>query len=1826
MLQLLVHQRPLQRLQIPKINELTTSTAASPGELKTGNSGAEPAEMVKGLGDGGTGGDQVAKNEKTAELLHEATQLLKTLRIPPSTPQLKVMQIGGLDHTEANRVLIDSGATHGLRPARDHDEWLKSTRTTVQLANGSTEAFRLKPGTKILLGHPEEAATWIVPMGGLTDLDFTRSGNQCQLRDDEGRQIDVQVIHGCPMISLADGQMILQWLEAHQVHQQRKLAMVRTLMNDESQVDQSKLDLEMALTLKLRQHFPDLPDEVMMRVVPYLEMVKAESFQSRLPWNRHKRRRLKKAKHVVIHLFSGPDQTYWDRRCASETTEVLCVDTTCSTPANLLDKNVYAYLVALWASGRVRSILGGPPCRTLTALRYQGDDGPGVLRTDEYPYGLPSLPPADTELVLNDSTLMFRFWSLLIMAEEFRPDDMPVTQFFMEQPEDPARYRSQQDVEQHKYFSIFRTREWQQLALAFNLQQYHFDQFPMGHPKRKPTCLATNVTEMQQLDNVRGAPPNEAELTNQFRSLPMGQRFETSSSWSAWAPGLKDAIAMTVSQRVQWLERELHVQRPPALRTLSSAALESWKLHYQHDHMPARRDCQHCVKTQARGRPHRRIQHPEAFTLAVDLSGRLSSGINQQRKQCRYLMVGVYTFPVTKSGKPLVEIDGMEPQDQPLPDLEEFTGENESAEEGDPLDEQDIDEAQGDGEDGGHLAQQSAIGSLEVWNRLVEQSQDVAVRNVTLVEVVEGRTAQHVLPALARMYSRLRQLGLPVVRLHTDRAREFTALPLRRWAQHRDIVLTMTSGDNYKANGRCEAEIGMVKRAVRTVLSSGGHNINWWPLIAVHVGERRFRAQLRSLGYPVGDLLKFGTRAYALRKWWHHQYEAWRDVREEVVVLGPDACSTLTTTNYFVQAIESGRYFFTDDVITPDYAAVDNGAPHDAQAGQPALAVHAPQPNLEGQAEIYLPERDEVSHPAGLGICPSRRLRQKTAPSLLNRLSMAPIEGEDNNIWEVDHNIWEFENLRRVDTPSWDKDTDDSSWTLETRSSPQAVLEEDSFGEEEGVPNNWCGGSSPVTPFQNQECFLRQMQHTLCQLVEEEMMQIDGTAEEQAWCLPIVTEVLVRKAAVEEELHQIKDHQSMVNDMAMNKEFLVTKTISNKEVWDNLQDWEASVRAEFEQLVNQKKAVQQMPRSQLQSLAQKRGLPIELLPGKMVHTRKANSGAYRSRAVVCGNYQEVSTEERYAGGADGCQIRAMIRTAALKEWCLAGTDIRVAFLNAPKRDATKITAMEVPTIFKRLGLAGPEDIWLIEKALYGLVSSPRDWCVHRDEVVPSLRWTRTVGGTEMKGQFVHSKDENLWRLIEVNSQTGDEHWVGLMSVYVDDIMIAANREVAQAAIGSIEKTWAISEVEWASEKPLRYCGFEVLADEGGDGFHVSQHMYEQELMTRWGITESLAFPAFKVTESDEEVENDINPNDVRTAQMLTGALLWVSTRTRPDLAFGVSAMSRLVTRNPAKAIEIGYVLLRYVKGNPGGTHYPRTVPGGDWGRRNQLKAKRHPKMLEVFSDISYGANADHRSIQGLVVFYAGVAIAWQCGAQPFVAHSTAEAELIAYCESLVVGKATEALLCAIWGEDINSNTFDRVIYGDNAAAIGLAHGVTTSSWRTRHLRIRASVLKEALSDTNVNPGGRWKLLHLKGTELVADGCTKPLLGQAFFRFIEDLGMRRPAFDGPSSTTESSSAGNNTALRALVLGGVLLSTAEGKSEDEVDEDFTPIWVAGAVLMTLGAIYAGQLLHSASKFCIKRLCACGKAPSIGQGQGVKKLQPLSLLRRRTSQWSLMRRQRL
>eukprot|EP00435_Cladocopium_sp_Y103_P014558 s4138_g3.t1 len=182
----------------PKINEMamTATTTATTPEMTGG--GSDSADIGKPGGDVSDGGQK----DRINEVLEEATQLIRTMRLQPSYPKMKVMQLEGLDQATSDFVLLDSGAKHGLRPARDLGEWESVIPTNVQLASGSTDEFRIKQGTKILLGHPTTSTARILLMGALNDLDFTLEwkGGQCRLYDVEGREIPVVLQNGCPML------------------------------------------------------------------------------------------------------------------------------------------------------------------------------------------------------------------------------------------------------------------------------------------------------------------------------------------------------------------------------------------------------------------------------------------------------------------------------------------------------------------------------------------------------------------------------------------------------------------------------------------------------------------------------------------------------------------------------------------------------------------------------------------------------------------------------------------------------------------------------------------------------------------------------------------------------------------------------------------------------------------------------------------------------------------------------------------------------------------------------------------------------------------------------------------------------------------------------------------------------------------------------------------------------------------------------------------------------------------------------------------------------------------------------------------------------------------------------------------------------------------------------------------------------------------------------------------------------------------------------------------------------------------------------------------
>ena len=125
-------------------------------------------------------------------------------------------------------------------------------------------------------------------------------------------------------------------------------------------------------------------------------------------------------------------------------------------------------------------------------------------------------------------------------------------------------------------------------------------------------------------------------------------------------------------------------------------------------------------------------------------------------------------------------------------------------------------------------------------------------------------------------------------------------------------------------------------------------------------------------------------------------------------------------------------------------------------------------------------------------------------------------------------------------------------------------------------------------------------------------------------------------------------------------------------------------------------------------------------------------------------------------------------------------------------------------------------------------------------------------------------------------------WVSLI-VYVDDVLCTGPRDVVDGALGRLRSEWTCSELEWVnSEKWLKFCGLQLRWR--GEELLLGQPDFARELLDRHGPVTGRQVPLPKI-DTTCEVEENINPNDVKKCQQLLGELLWLSGRTRPDLAY-----------------------------------------------------------------------------------------------------------------------------------------------------------------------------------------------------------------------------------------------------------------------------------------------------------------------------------------------------
>ena len=564
--------------------------------------------------------------------------------------------------------------------------------------------------------------------------------------------------------------------------------------------------------------------------------------------------------------------------------------------------------------------------------------------------------------------------------------------------------------------------------------------------------------------------------------------------------------------------------------------------------------------------------------------------------------------------------------------------------------------------------------------------------------------------------------------------------------------------------------------------------------------------------------------------------------------------------------------------------------------------------------------------------------------------------------------------------------------------------------------------------------------------------------------------------------------------------------------------------------------------------AQEKGERAELIPGMGVFTRKAGDGRRRARIVCCGNYMEPRAgDEVYATGADSTQLRAILRVAALHQWECLSLDVKSAFLLAPKAQGETVI-VKPPRILEEAGLAKPGEHWLVTSAMYGLVTSPKDWSSFRDAELKKMEGSceKWDGGKQLFS-FRPMEDPNLRAIQEfVTAPDGARQWgeiLGHMIVYVDDVLMVGPRKVTDEASATIRRCWSTSAPEYAAMdgSSMRFLGIEIRRLSDGSYF-LHQECYAREVLERHPGDGSSQF--IKTPDEKEEEEAPSLPM-VREAQKVTGELLWLSGKTRPDLSWAVMKMAQNAVKKPRWTLTMGEAVLAYLRSSMNyGLHYTYQVPH-DSDPDLMRRVPRRAGTLEVLVDASFSPGDSH-SISGTVVLLAGCPIQWESKKQSLMALSTAESELTAILEGLQAGRSARALINLIMP------VVDLELYNDNRAAVVLASG-SGGGWRTRHLRIRASCLSEALKTGEVS------LSHRTGTSLWADGLTKPLPAHHLARFCRGVWLGSPTLGADEvhtkETTLLHSPANAKVLKSISLlatGLAMVPTAAASETCEIRE--------------------------------------------------------------------------
>jgi hypothetical protein len=458
---------------------------------------------------------------------------------------------------------------------------------------------------------------------------------------------------------------------------------------------------------------------------------------------------------------------------------------------------------------------------------------------------------------------------------------------------------------------------------------------------------------------------------------------------------------------------------------------------------------------------------------------------------------------------------------------------------------------------------------------------------------------------------------------------------------------------------------------------------------------------------------------------------------------------------------------------------------------------------------------------------------------------------------------------------------------------------------------------------------------------------------------------------------------------------------------------------------------------------------------------------YKARLVIDGRYQQkgIDFDETFANTAGKATIRLFMALCAVNGLQMAQLDVSTAFLYA---DVDKEIYMHQPLGFDD----GSGRVLKLRRGLYGLKQAPRLWHEKLDSVLRKLGF----------------KPSELDPVLFYAVVDGQVVW---LLAFVDDILLAAkDQEILDRMKARLMSEFKMTDMGL----PQRYVGLEIQRDMSTGELWLHQETAIHDLGQRWGITDDPPIaqplrPGFKVLHPWETVDggednSDLLPEKVRpdppllpaeakNFRQMVGSLNYLAHSTRPDVAYAVSQLSRVMMHPRGRHLAAARQCIAYL------------LCTARWGLH--FSASAGPQ-LECYVDANHGGSPDHKSMTGIILLVAGGPVWWTARKQDRITTSTCDSE------SLAIQTATQnvEMLRDLLDELGHPQAGPTPVLNDNSAAVGLAVDARAHK-KSVQLTRQMAYVRERVERGLIRP------LHVSTTDQAADFLTKALPVPAFDR-------------------------------------------------------------------------------------------------------------------------------